>query len=227
MIINKLSLLVALCVLFVTNSFAQRPNYSIKNSLGPFGGIVQSNIKTDNFITDCGKGLTAGLTAIVNVEHKWYDVSYGIQFTESAVALSGRLVDDVAGNEMIDMKLSGAQLGFLMHGKIIGQNLTIDFGPLLQANGFFEPAEKEKEEYFVNGYDDLQVKELRDVSKFNINGAVGATAGLKNFRVRVQYQYGLTNVFAKLNDQQLNVGNNTEKFKGNQSNLVFTALLLL
>lgn len=227
MTINKLSLLVALCVLFVTNSFAQRPNYSIKNSLGPFGGIVQSDIKTDNLITDSGKGWTAGLTAIVNVEHKWYDVSYGIQFTESVVTLSGRLVDDVAGDEMIDMKLSGAQLGFLMHGKIFGQNLTIDFGPMIQANGYFEPKEAEKEEYFVNGYDDLQVKELRDISKFNINGAIGATAGLKNFRVRVQYQYGFTNVFAKLNDQQLNVGGNTEKFKGNQSNLVFTALLLL
>lgn len=227
MTINKLSLLVALCVLFVTNSFAQRPNYSIKNSLGPFGGIVQSNIKTDNFITDSGKGWTAGLTAIVNVEHKWYDVSYGIQFTESVVALSGRFIDDVAGDEMIDMKLSGAQLSFLMHGKIVGQNLTIDFGPMIQANGYFEPKDSEKEGYYVNGFDDLQVMELRDISKFNINGAVGATAGLKNFRLRVQYQYGFTNVFGKLNDQQLNVGGNTEKFNGNQSNLVFTALLLL
>jgi hypothetical protein len=227
--IKQLTLLVALCVLFVTNSFAQRPNYSIKNSLGPFGGITQSNIKTDNFITDSGKGWSAGLTAIVNVEHKWYDVSYGIQFTESIVAISGRPTDDVAAEDMIDMKLSGAQLGVLMHAKLLGgnrQNLTLDFGPMIQANGYFEPKNDEEADYFINGFDDLQVKEIRDVSKFNINGAVGATAGIKNFRLRAQYQYGLTNVFGKLNNQDLTLGSNTAKFKGNQTNLVFTALLL-
>lgn len=218
-------LLVSLCILFVTNSFAQRPNYSIQNSLGPFGGITLSNINTDNFVTESGNGWTAGLTAIVNVEHKWYDVSYGIQFTENTIALSARptLIGEA---EMVDFTLSGAQLGIMMHGKLIGQNLSIDFGPIIQANGFFEPKDDEKKEYYLNGYDVLQAKDIRDISKFNINGAVGATAGLKNFRLRAQYQYGFTNVFGKLNNQDLATAPNTEKFKGNQSTLLFTALIL-
>jgi hypothetical protein len=227
MINKQLTLLVAICLLFVTNAFAQRPNYSIQNSLGPFGGITQSNIKTDNFIVEEGQGWTAGLTAIVNVEHKWYDVSYGIQFTENTIAIEGR--PTIAGEaEMIDFKLSGAQLSFLMHGKIIGQNLTIDFGPVIQANGFFEPTEEEKENYILTGYDTLEAKDIRDISKFNVNGAIGATAGLKNFRLRAQYQYGFTNVFGKLNKQDLSAQDATsvDKFKGNQSTLLFTALLL-
>ncbi len=218
-------LLVTLCALFVTNSFAQRPNYSIQNSLGPFGGITQSNINTNNFVTESGNGWTAGLTAVVNVEHKWYDVSYGIQFTENTIAISGR--PTLTGEaEMIDFKLSGAQLGILMHAKLIGQNLTIDFGPIIQANGFFEPSKDEKKEYYLTGYDALQVKDIRDISKFNINGAIGATAGLKNFRLRAQYQYGFTNVFRKLNNQDLAITPSTDKFKGNQSTLLFTALIL-
>ena len=218
-------LLVSVCVVFVTNSLSQRPNYSIENSLGPFGGITQSNIKTDNFVTESGSGWTAGLTAIVNVEHKWYDVSYGIQFTENTIAMSARptLVGD---SEMIDFKLSGAQLGIMMHGKVMGQNLTIDFGPILQANGFFEPADDEKKVYYLDGYDALQAQDIRDISKFNVNGAIGATAGLKNFRLRAQYQYGFTNVFGKLNNQDLGISPNTTKFKGNQSTLLFTALIL-
>ena len=225
MINKQLTLLVAICLLFVTNTFSQRPNYSIQNSLGPFGGITQADIKTDNFITKEGEGWTAGLTAIVNVEHKWYDVSYGIQFTENTIALEGR--PTIAGEaEMIDFKISAAQLGFLMHAKIIAQNLTIDFGPMIQANGFFDPTEDEKKEYYLSGYDALQAKDIRDISKFNINGAIGATAGLKNFRLRAQYQYGFTNVFGKLNNQDLAIAPATEKFKGNQSTLLFTALIL-
>ncbi len=225
MINKQLTLLVAICLLFVTNTFAQRPNYEIRNTLGPFGGITQANITTDNFITEASNGWTAGLTAIVSVEHKWYDVSYGIQFTENTIAIQGgeSLVSQV---EMIDFKLSAAQLSFLMHGKVIGQTFTIDFGPIIQANGFFEPTDKEKEDYFLTGYDALQAKDIRDISKFNINGAVGATLGLKHIRLRAQYQYGFTNVFGKLNNQDLAITPSNEKFKGNQSTLLFTAMLL-
>jgi len=220
---RQLTLLVVLSVLFVTNSFSQGPNYSIQNSLGPMGGITLSNIKTDNFVTEQGQGWTAGLTAIVNVEHKWYDVSYGIQFTESVIAISASPTLG-AEAEMVDFKLSGAQLGIMMHAKLLRQNLTIDFGPIIQANGFFEPADEDKKSYLLTGYGTLVAEDIRDISKFNVNGAIGATAGFKHFRLRAQYQYGFTNVFGKLNKQDLVP--NTEKFKGNQSTLLFTALIL-
>lgn len=219
---NQLNLLVAITLLFVTNTFAQRPNYDIRNFIGLYGGISQFDITTDNFVTEKQDGWIAGLTGIVNVEHKWYDVSYGIQFSENNLNISGRMTDNVPGEESIKYKLSAAQLVLLMHAKIYRQNLAIDFGPVIQANGFLELKDKSQEEYYINGYDGLRAIDLRDISKFNINAAIGATAGFKHFRVRAQYQYGLTNILNKLND--LNIEGT--KFKGNQSQIIFTAIAL-
>lgn len=219
---NQLNLLVAITLIFVTNTFAQRPNYDIRNFIGLYGGITQFDITTDNFVTEKQNGWIAGLTGIVNVEHKWYDVSYGIQFSENNLNISGRMTDNVPGEESIKYKLSAAQLALLMHAKIYRQNLAIDFGPVIQANGFLELKDKSQEEYYINGYDGLKAIDLRDISKFNINAAIGATAGFKHFRVRAQYQYGLTNILNKLND--LNIEGT--KFKGNQSQIIFTAIAL-
>ncbi len=217
---KQLNLLVAILLLFVTNTFAQRPNYDIKNFIGLHGGITQFDIITDNFTTEKQNGFIAGLTGIVNVPHKWYDVSYGIQFSQNNLNILGG-VTDVDGDESLEYKLSAVQLALFMHAKILRQNLTIDFGPVIQANGFLELKDKAQEEYFVNGFDDLNAIDLRDISKFNINGAIGATAGLKNFRVRAQYQYGLTNMLRKLNDLDVDTD-----FKGNQSQVILTAMVL-
>lgn len=218
---NQLNLLVAIVILFVTNSFAQRPNYDIKNFIGIHGGITQFDIITDNFTTEKQNGFIAGLTGIVNVEHKWYDVSYGIQFSQNNINILGGTTD-LDGDESLEYKLSAAQLALLMHAKLLRQNLTLDFGPVIQANGFLELKDDSQEEYFVNGFDGLNAIDLRDISKFNINGAIGATAGFKNFRVRAQYQYGLTNILNKLNDLEIEGA----EFKGNQSQVIFTAMVL-
>ncbi len=217
---NQLNLLVAILLLFVTQAFAQRPNYDIKNFIGLHGGITQFDIITDSFTTEKQNGFIAGLTGIVNVPHKWYDVSYGIQFSQNNLNILGG-VTDVDGDESLEYKLSAVQLALFMHAKILRQNLTIDFGPVIQANGFLELKDKAQEEYFVNGFDDLNAIDLRDISKFNINGAIGATAGFNNFRVRAQYQYGLTNMLRKLNDLDVDTD-----FKGNQSQVIFTAMVL-
>lgn len=219
---KQLNLLVAITLLFVTNVFSQRPNYDIKNYVGIQGGITQFNIVTDNFTTEQQTGWTAGLTALVNVEHKWYDFSYGIRFSGNNVNISGRMTDDVQGNEMLEYKLSAAQLMVLMHAKLLDQYLTIDFGPVIQANGKLDLKDDTKENYFINGFDGLQANEISDISKFNINGAIGLTAGFKHFRLRAQYQYGFTNMLSKLNkDLDYDVN-----FKGNHSQISFTALVL-
>lgn len=218
---KQLNLLVAIVLLFVTNAFSQRPNYDIKNYIGLYGGITQFDLKTDNFITEQQNGWIAGLTGMVNVEHKWYDVSYGIQFSENSLGIAGNTANLNGEDVMLEYKLSAAQLALLLHAKIIRQNLAIDFGPVIQANGFLELKDKSQEEYYINGFDGLQAVDIRDISKFNINGAIGATAGLKNFRIRAQYQYGLTNILRKLNDLDLDTD-----FKGNQSQVILTAIVL-
>ena len=219
---KQLNLLVAITLLFVTKTYSQRPNYEIKNMIGVHGGITEFNIYTDNLITEKQSGWAFGLTGIVNVEHKWFDFSYGLQFSDNNVNISGRMTDDVQESESLEYKLSAVQLAALLHAKIIGQNLTVDFGPVIQANGKLKLKDESQENYYVNGFDGLQAQNIEDISKVNINGAIGVTAGFKNFRLRAQYQYGLTNMLNKLNDLEIE----GTKFKGNQSQVLFTAMVL-
>lgn len=213
-------LLVALSMLFVTITQAQHKSYNIKNGFGVGGGISMFNIKTDNFTTTQGNGFVVSLNASVDIPNRWYNVSYGMQISESTLEISGRMTDDVAGNEQIEYKLMAAQLGFLFHAKIIGNNFTLDAGPQLQYNGDLDFKNSQQEDYYVNGYDDLSASDITEMSKFNINGAVGATAGFGPLRVRAQYIYGFLNMFNKLNNN-LDYGST---FKGNPETIMLTAI---
>jgi hypothetical protein len=217
---KQLNLLVVLTILFVTVTNAQPQNFVIKNGFSIGGGITQFNIKTDNFTTIKGEGFAIGFATTVDIPHKWYNVSYGMQISENTFEVSGRMTNDVVGNEMIKYRLMAAQLGFLFHSKIIGSNLTFDAGPELQYNGNLEFKNSQQETYFVNGDDGLSASYITDISKFNINGAVGFTAGIGFLKIRAQYIYGFLNIFNKLN-----TGNSTNNFKGNPETFVFSAMI--
>ena len=216
-------ILVALTLCFVTKTSAQV--VKIKNGIAIQGGITQFDISTDNFVTKKGNGFIGGMAATVDLPHKWYTVSYGMLLSENNLEISGRITDDVAGNEMIEYKLMTVQVGFLFHAKILSDNLTFDLGPQLQYNGKLELKDSDNETYFINGYDNLMAKDISDISQFNANGVVGITAGLGAFKVRAQYGYGFTNIFSKLNNSDLNIGSGESKFKGNQELLTLTAMI--
>jgi hypothetical protein len=218
-------LLVALTVCFVTNISAQA--YKIKNGIAIQGGITQFDISTDNFVTKKGNGFIGGMAATVDLPHKWYTVSYGMLLSENNLEISGRMTDDVAGNEMIAYKLMTVQVGFLFHAKILEDNLTIDLGPQLQYNAKLELKDSAQETYFINGYNALMAKDITDISQFNVNGVVGISAGIGAFRIRAQYGYGLTNIFSKLNNNNLNTIGGKSTFKGNQQLLSLTAMITL
>jgi hypothetical protein len=217
-------LLVAFTVGFVTTTYSQHTTFAIKNGFGVMGGISQYDIITDNFITKSKQGWVGGLSSTVDIPNEWYNVSYGMQVSENNLEISGRAIRDVEGNEMIEYKLMAVQLGFTYHAKVISNNVTIDFGPQIQYNGKLELKDKAKEGYFINGYDNLTAEEIVDISQFNVNGMAGISAGIGSFRIKAQYIYGFFNILNKLNDKNFNVGNATEKFKGNQSMLVFAAM---
>ena len=214
---QQLTLLVVLTILFVTTIQAQPQNYNIRNGISVGGGVTQFDIKTDDFVTTKGNGFMAAFSATVNLPHRWYAVSYGMQLSQSTLEISGRMTDGVAGNEMIEYKLMAAQLGFLFHGKIIGSYLTIDAGPQLQYNGNLDLENSEQETFYLNGFDGLMATDISDVSKFNVNGAVGVTAGYGPIKLRAQYIYGFLNIFDKLNN------NGSNSFKGNLETIAFTA----
>ncbi len=224
---KKLILLVALSIAFGTTSFSQRRGIvNISNGIGIGGGLTQFDIKTDNFETQKGSGWIGGLAATLELPHRWYTVSYGMQVAESNMDIMGRS-SALSATEPVEYKLMMVQAQFLFHAKLAKDYLMIDGGPMLQYNGELELKDETQENYLINGYTNLMAKDISDISKFNINASVGATAGFDRFRLRVQYIYGLTNMFNKLNDQNLNATPINKTFKGNQSMLAFMAFIYL
>lgn len=221
---TKHILLVAICIAFVTVSFAQPKNYNIKNGIGLQGGVTQFDIITDNFETKKSTGFIGGLTASVDIPHRWYNVSYNIQLSENNIDINASPIGSLT-EEYVEYKMFTAQISFLFHIKLISNNITLDIGPMLQYNSDLELKDDSKEGYIVANYDSLLTKDITDISNFNANGAVGLSAGFSSFQLRAQYVYGFTNILGQLNDQDLSVGSNDDKFKGNQSLIAFTAIL--
>ncbi|MEZ4793287.1 MAG: outer membrane beta-barrel protein [Gelidibacter sp.] len=225
--IRQYILLVALSMGFVTASFSQRRPHGlvhITNGIGIGGGLAQFDIKTDNFETKAGNGWIGGMAATLDLPHRWYTVSYGMQVSESNMEIMGRSLP-VSSAESMEYKLMMVQMQFLFHAKLAKDYLMVDAGPMIQYNSKLELKDDSKKNYLIDGYTNLMAKDISDISKFNVNASVGATAGFDHFKLRVQYIYGLTNMFNKLNDQNLDAAPSNKTFKGNQSMLAFMAFI--
>ncbi len=218
-------LLVVFCIAFVTISNAQRKRYKIKNGIGLIGGLTEYDITTDNFVTKSGSGFLGGMIATVDIPHKWYTVSYGLQFSQNSIGIEGRSIATSKQVELLEYDLMAVQLAFMLHVKLISDNLTIDLGPQLQFNGQLDLQNSNQEDFFINGYDALLAEDISDISPFNVNGIVGASAGIGNFKLRASYSYGFTNILRKLNDGDLATTPSSEKFEGNQSMLAFALMI--
>jgi len=223
---KQLILLVAFVIGFVTISFAQHRRVPIRNGIGIQGGITQFDIITSNFDTKKGNGWTAGGSATVDIPHKWYNMSYNLQFSENTVGIAARPVTLSTAEEFIDYKLFTAQVSLLANIKLIQNYLTLDAGPMLQYNGNLELKDENKKNYIINNYNNLLAEDIKEISKFNINGTVGLSAGFSHFRVKAQYIYGFTNTLNKLNKNNLDTaGSSKNKFKGHQSMLDFSEMI--
>lgn len=223
--IRQLILLVALSIGFVTTSYSQRRGIvNISNGIGIGGGLTQFDIKTDNFETIKGNGWIGGMAATLDLPHRWYTVSYGMQVSESNMEILGRSLP-TSSPEPLEYKLMMVQAQFLFHLKLAKDYLMLDAGPMIQYSSKLELKDERQENYLVNNYSTLTAKDVSDISKFNVNAAVGATAGFNHFKLRVQYTYGLTNMLDKLNDQNLGTAPSNKSFKGNQSMLAFMAFI--
>jgi len=218
-------LLVVLCVAFVTISNAQHKRYTIKNGFGLTGGLTQYDITTDNFKTKSGSGFVGGIIATVDIPHKWYTVSYGFQFSQNSIEIEGRSLLSPLKAEMIEYDVMAAQVTFMLHVKLINDNLTIDLGPQLQYNGQLDLKDSNQEKFLINGYDTLLAEDISDISPFNVNGVVGASAGIGNFKLRATYSYGFTNILRKLNDENLTTTPSSKKFEGNQNMIAFALMI--
>ena len=218
-------LLVAFCIAFVTVSTAQHKRYTIKNGIGLIGGLTQYDITTNNFVTKSGSGFLGGMIATVDIPQKWFTVSYGLQFSQNSIEIEGRSSAISQQIELLEYDIMAVQLAFMLHVKLISDNLTLDLGPQLQYNGQLGLKNSNQEGFFINGYDALLAEDISDISPFNVNGVVGASAGIGNFRLRASYSYGFTNILRKLNDENVATTPSSDKFEGNQSMLAFALMI--
>jgi len=225
MLNKKLTLLVALTIGFVTLVSGQHRTYDIVNGFGIQGGITKFDIVTNNFETKGGSGWMGGMSATVDIPHRWYNVSYSIQFSENNIDIFGRSNSIITTDEPIEFKMYTVQVALLAHIKLIGSNLTLDAGPMLQYNSDLELKNKEQSDYIITNYNSLVADDIKSINNFNFDGAVGLTAGFDSFKVKAQYIYGFTNALNKLNNKNLDTtGSNESSFKGNQSILAVSAM---
>ena len=190
------------------------------NFLGIQGGVTLFDVKTDNFNTEQGTGFYAGFVTHGDFYNN-FDLEYGITFFQNEIGIYGRRFNGpiaTSDAKYIPFTISGAQVKFLGSLNIITHYLSVDFGPILSVNGKMKLKHEQDNDYILEGYTTVTGEDISQVSPIHFHLAGGITAGLKHFRLNAQYQYGVTNFFNRLNDQD---GLQAEKpeggFKGNTS----------
>ena len=222
---KRILLLVALFTSFVTTIHAQHRTYNIVNGFGIQGGLTLFNVVTDNFETQSSTGWLGGMSATVDLPHRWYNVSYCMQMSENNLDVFGHPDIISLSDEPVEFKIFTVQVALLAHVKLIGSNVTLDAGPMFQYNSEMELNDKSQEGYILTNYDNLTADEIKGINQFNADGTIGLTVGYESFKLRGQYIYGFTNIFNKLNSADIDTSGSSEnKFKGNQSMLAFTAM---
>ena len=218
-------ILLAFCIGFVTMTFGQINNYSIKKRLGFFGGITQYDILTNNFTTKSGIGWQVGMSSIVEIPQNWYNVSYNIRVSENKLGIAARSGLLNSNETFVDYNIFTAQIDLLIHIKLIRKFLTVDVGPMSQYNGNMAIKDKTYGNYIITSYENLLAKDLKNITNFNVYGAIGASMRIGFFSLKAEYVYGFTNMLNKLNKEHLDLTGNNRKIKGNQSMWAFTAMI--
>jgi len=187
---------------------AQR-GYKDSNRIGIGAGLTQLNIFTNNFSVTPEMGWIGGLSVRGNYYNNW-QMSFGMFFTDSNFSIPTQQgLQQVQTN----FKLSAVQIYIVPSYVVVEDHLNLEFGPVLQINGKLG-IDKDDENNLLLDQPGLIAKDIVDVSKINANFYVGINGGIKNVRARIGYQYGLTNFFGNLKNND-NVKLLGEKMKGN------------
>ncbi len=225
---KSLLLLVVITLCFVTISSAQRQRakgtVNIINGIAIGGGITKYDILTNDFDFKNSDGWIFGMSATVELPHKAYNLSYGMQLSENSLSLATK--PDIFFPEVseVEYKIFTAQLALLWHFKLGTDYLTFDIGPMLQYNSDFELDDRALKPLLLDGFKAATTEDITNINNFNFNGAVGFTAGVSHFKLRAQYIYGFINTLGRLNKKSF-ADVEEKEFKGNQSMLALTAMI--
>ena len=209
-------------LLTVLSSFSlSAQNYkSGYNRIGLQGEYLILNLNNSDFEVKPGSGFLAGFSQRGGFYNN-FDVVYGISFLQASIAVSA--IDEYNtnpsySNQEVSYTTTGAQLKFLASYLISDENLSLEFGPVLQVNSRLKLDDATQEAYLIEGYSKLKTASIQEWSRVNGLLLAGFTAGFNSVRIIARYQYGLTNALHKLNKENLEEKDPAAKnIKGNLS----------
>lgn len=185
------------------------------NRIGLQGKYALLTIDSDQVPITGEEGFQGGLSTRGRLYNNW-GVVYGIDFlsTRAQVATTGASLQE----RVTAFRVQGAQLNLLASYHILGQNLSFEIGPALLINGRMALENRSDENNIVAGFSSLTAGQLQEVSRVNFFGVIGITGGFENFRLTLQYQYGITNFFGNYNNQDfIDPAASTTDFRGTAS----------
>lgn len=218
-------LFVTLTILFFQIAAAQR-NYQEFNHLGISGGIGFFDIDTDNFVTEQGTGYILAFTTR-GMFYNRFDLIYGISFVQNEVGIFARNPGNTSNNfqsQYVNYTIQAAQITLLTSYNIVRNHLSLEAGPILNVNGRLKLDSNNFKEFILEGYETLKAEDIQNVSKVHFFLAGGITAGIENFRLGAQYQYGVTNLFNRFNDID-EIEKPEEGYDGHASTVLLTAVI--
>lgn len=209
-------LFVTLFSVFFFQAFGQRPNRDY-NKIGVSGGVLFSNIDSDNLPISASTGFTVGFETRGSVT-KHLDFIYGLSFYQANVDLEVQgpapfPTSQPAPDSPIQMTLSSVQLQFLASLNLIRHHLSIELGPAVAIQGKFKPSNTIDDDIAVAGFGFFGPNDLREVNTVDFRLAGGITAGFEPVRVSLLYLRGMTNMFSNIevaNQNRLNLEGKTD-----------------
>lgn len=212
-------------LLFVSIALQAQRNFEGYNRLGFQAGMNLFDINSSDLTTRQGTGFMGGFTTRGSFRGA-FDLIYGISFFGNELEVLAINTGDASNRnveEYIDYSMQAVQINFLGSLNVVRHHFSLEFGPVLNVNGKLKMKDEDEFGRYILAVDDaiIRANEIQDISKVNVRAMGGFTAGLENFRVWAQYQYGVTNMLKNLNDKELAKSD----FKGNSSTLVFGAVV--
>lgn len=186
---------ITILMLFVSTFGFSQYGYRDSNMIGITLGLNQFNVNTSDFEAKPGMGWNVGLSMRGNFYNDW-DAIYGIQFSEYNFKVETIHQFEQIYTKETNFKLPCANVTFQLSYKLIENHLSFEFGPMVQINGKLS-IEKTDENNLIIGDEETTAKDMTKISNFNFYPLVGVTAGVRNVRLNITYQYGINNMFSK------------------------------
>ena len=168
------------------------------NMIGIIAGMDQFDLNTSNFTTKAGNGYHFGASIRGNFYND-FDMVFAFQYGEKQFSVPTHTL--ALQQKEVDYKIPGVEVSLMLSYKIVENHLSVEVGPVLSVTDKFHI----KKDDALNTIDgtNLTAGQITNVGKFNFYPAVGVTAGIRNLRANLQYQYGLTNALGGLDENTL------------------------